>query len=387
VPRLVHPIPLGWLQLWHRKVRFAVALAGIAFAVMLILMQLGFRASLFESAVRYQRQLKYDLAIFARDSQYIVAPEEFSNRRLYQALAVEGVEAISPVYIGRAPWKDPYSLETRIIYILGLDPEDDVLDAPGVVEGRRLIRLQDVVLFDEASRPEYGPIAEHFRARETITTEVNDRQVRVGGLFTMGTSFGIDASLVTSHANFLRLFPIRPRNQIDLGLVRVADGVDPVVVRDRLRALLPEDVIVLTRDDFVLRETAYWNEATPIGFVFTFGALIGLVVGTVIVYQILFSDVSDHLAEYATLRAIGYSNGYISGVVIQQAMILGMLGYALGALAAIQLYGVTANATKLPMQLTPERAVGVLLTTIAMCAFSGLLALRRVRTLDPAEVF
>ena len=385
--RLVHPIPLGWLQLWHRKVRFAVALAGIAFAVMLILMQLGFRASLFESAVRYHKLLNYDVAIFARDSQYIVSPEEFSNRRLYQALAVEGVRSISPVYIGRAPWKDPYSHESRVIFILGMDPEADVLDAPGITEGRRQIRLQDVALFDEASRPEYGPIAERFRGGDTITTEVNDRRIRIGGLFTMGTSFGIDASLVTSSANFLRLFPIRPRHQIDLGLVRVAAGVDPAQVRDQLRTLLPEDVIVLTRDDFVAREIAYWNEATPIGFIFTFGAIIGLVVGTVIVYQILFSDVSDHLAEYATLRAIGYSNGYISGVVIQQAMILAVLGYALGSLAAVRLYGVARAATKLPMELTGERAAAVLLATIVMCAFSGLLALRRVRNLDPAEVF
>jgi putative ABC transport system permease protein len=385
--RLVHPIPLGWLQLWHRKLRFAVALCGIAFAVMLILMQLGFRASLFESAVRYHRLLNYDVAIFSRDSQYIVAPEPFSNRRLYQALAVDGVRSISPLYLGRANWKNPDTLGSRIIYVIGIDPEDDVLAAPGIAEGRLVIPLQDVVLFDDASRSEYGPIADHFRAGEPVTTEVNDRQIRVGGLFTVGTSFGIDASLLTSADNFLRMFPARPRNSIDLGLVHVADGVDPAAVRDRLRALLPEDVVVMTRADFIKRETDYWNAATPIGFVFTFGSVIGLVVGTVIVYQILFSDVSDHLAEYATLRAIGYSNGYVSGVVVQQALILAVLGYAVGMLAAVQLYGVTRNATRLPMQLTVERAVAVLVATVAMCAFSGFLALRRVRTLDPAEVF
>ena len=385
--RLFHPIPLGWLQLWHRKVRFAVALAGIAFAVMLILMQLGFRASLFESAVRYPKRLNYDVAIFAYDSQYIVSPENFSDRRLYQALAVDGVAAVSPLYLGRAVWKNPYSLESRIIYILGVDPEDDVLDAPGIVEGRRVIRLQDVVLFDDTSRKEYGPVAEHFRAGEPVETEVNNRRIHVGGLFTVGTSFGIDASLVTGIANFLRIFPNRPKNQINLGLVRVSPGVDPVVVRDRLRALLPTDVVLMTRDDFVTREIKYWNAATPIGFVFTFGAIIGIVVGTVIVYQILFSDVSDHLAEYATLRAIGYSNGYISRVVIQQAMILAVLGFGLGTLAALRLYEVTRHATKLPMELTFERALTVLGATIAMCAFSGVLALRRVRKLDPAEVF
>ncbi len=385
--RLFHPIPLGWLQLWHRKVRFAVALAGIAFAVMLILMQLGFRASLFESALRYPKHFQYDVAIFAYDSQYIVSPENFSDRRLYQALAVDGVAGVSPVYLGRAVWKNPDNHATGIVYVVGIDPEDDALDAPGLAEGKHVIKLQDVVLFDRDSRKEYGPIADRFDAGEAVETEVNDRRIRVGGMFVMGTSFGIDASILTSGANFLRIFPTRPKNQVNLGLVHVAPGVDPAGVRDRLRALLPEDVLVMTRADFAERELAYWNRATPIGFVFTFGSIIGLVVGTVIVYQILFSDVSDHLAEYATLRAIGYSNGYISRVVIQQAMILAVLGFALGALATVRLYEVTRHATKLPMELTPERALAVLGATFAMCAFSGFLALRRVRKLDPAEVF
>ena len=262
-----------------------------------------------------------------------------------------------------------------------------MLDAPGIAENLSQIRRRDVILFDAASRPEHGPIADRFRAGEPITTEVNDRQVQVGGIFSMGPSFGIDGSLVTSGANFLRLFPSRRRNQIDLGLIRIEDGVDPAVVRDRLRALLPQDVIVMTKADFVARETAYWNSATPIGFVFSFGAVIGFVVGTVIVYQILFSDVSDHLAEYATLRAIGYSNGYVSSVVVQQAIILALLGYAVGTLASLRLYGIARAATRLPMELSTERAVAVLIATIAMCAFSGLLALRRVRTLDPAEIF
>lgn len=385
--RLVHPIPLGWLQLWHRKGRFLVALAGIAFAVMLILMQLGFRASLYESAVRYHHRLRYDLVILSHETIYLPNPESFSDRRLYQALAVDGVHSVSPLYADPANWKDPYSLDIQRVLVLGVDPEDDVLDAPGLLEGRARIRLQDVVLLDAASRPELHAAIEHVRAGATVTTEVNDRRIQVAGLFVMGPSFGIDASLLTSGDNFLRLFPSRSRHQIDYGLVRLADGADPLAVRDRLRALLPQDVRVFTRDEFVEHELAYWRSATPIGFVFTFGSVIGFIVGTVIVYQILFSDVSDHLAEYATLRAIGYSNGYVSRVVIQQALILGVLGFGLGVAAANQLYGVARDATRLPMELTTERAFVVLVATIVMCAFSGFLALRRVRTLDPAEVF
>lgn len=385
--RLFHPIPLGWLQLWNRKLRFLVALLGIAFAVMLILMQLGFRASLFDSAVRLHKTFVYDVAIFSREGPYIVRPESFSSRRLYQALAADGVRSVTPVYLAQVNWKNPETLEYRNVFTIGLDPDDASFAAPGVAEQHDVIRLQDVVLFDAGSRPELGPIAARFRAGETVMTEANQRTIRVGGLYTLGTSFGIDAGMVTSEDNFLRLFPNRARTQIDLGLVRVEDGVDPVAVRDSLRTLLPSDVLVMTRDDFIARELAYWNKATPIGFVFAFGSIIGFIVGTVIVYQILFSDVSDHLAEYATLRAIGYSNGFVSRVVVQQALILAVLGYALGTLATIRLYAVTRDATRLPIELTTERAVAVLVATVVMCAISGLLALRKVRKLDPAEVF
>ena len=378
---------LGWLQLWHRKLRFVVALAGIAFAVILILMQAGFLASLTESAVRYHQRFRYDVALFSRDSQFIVRPQSFSDRRLYQALAVEGVRSVSPVYIFPSVWRNPYTLGSHSIFTVGIDPEDDVLDAPGVRENREQLRRQDVVLFDAGSRPEHGPIAERFAAGDKIETEVNDRHVTVGGLYTMGTSYGIDAGILTSGPNFLRLFPNRRKNQIDLGLIRLEPGADPIAVRDRLRALLPEDVLVMTKADFIARETAYWNQATPTGFVFGFGAVMGFVVGTIIVYQILFADVTEHLPEYATLRAIGYSSRYLSGVVVQQALILAVLGYIPGVLVALELYHLAQRATKVPMALTPERAIGVLVATIVMCALSGLLALRRVRRLDPAEVF
>jgi len=144
---------------------------------------------------------------------------------------------------------------------------------------------------------------------------------------------------------------------------------------------------VLTKADFVARERAYWASATPIGYVFAFGAIMGLVVGAIIVYQILFADVAEHLREYATLRAIGYRSRFVSGIVMQQATILAVLGFLPGAFAAHLLYGAAARATLLPLYLTTERALVVLGLTLAMCALSGFLALRKVRRLDPAEVF
>ncbi len=378
---------LGWMQLRHQKLRTVVAILGIAFADILILMQLGFRTSLLESAVRYQQRLHYDIALFSTESSYIVRSASFSSRRLYQALGVGGVESVTPVYAHLAVWKNPYNHEMTNVFALGVDPDDDPLLAPGVRENIALIRQRDVILFDARSRPEHGPVADRLRAGESIATEVNNRRVTVGGLFEMGTSFGIDGSILTSEDNFLRLFPDRQRTQIDVGLIRIRPGEEPEKVRDAIRALLPKDVLVLTKADFVAREMAYWNGAQPIGYIFAFGAIMGFVVGAIIVYQILFADVSDHLAEYATLRAMGYSNGFVSGVVVQQAMILAVLGYLPGMLICLWLYHAVGAATRLPLYMTWERGAAVLVLTIAMCAIAGLIALRKVRSLDPAEVF
>jgi len=380
-------IPIGWLQLKHRPGRLAVAVAGIGFAVLLIMMQLGFRSALFESAVRMQERFHYDIALFSPDSVFIVRPQPFSIRRLYQALGDEDVIEVSPVYIFPATWKNPWNNERRSLSAIGFSPGYDLIETPGVDEQRHLLSKQDTVLFDGLSRPEFGPVAEHMANDQTLRTEVNDRLIEVAGTYQLGTSFGIDGSIMTSVDNWLRLFPDRPREDIQLGLINLREGADANAARDRLKARLPQDVLVMTKADFVQRETDYWNAATPIGYVFAFGAIMGFVVGAIIVYQILFADVSEHLSEYATLRALGYPNRFLSGIVIQQAAILGVLGYLPGLGAVVWLYSRAAAATNLPIYLTRERAVTVLVMTLLMCAISALFALRKVRRLDPAEVF
>ena len=387
MPRFLPRPPLGWLQLKHRPLRLMVAVAGISFAVLLIMMQLGFRSALFESAVRFHERFNYDIALFSPDSVFIVRPQDFSIRRLYQALADEDVVEVTPVYIFPAVWKNPWNNDRRSINAVGFDPQHHILDAPGFAEARALLARQNVVAFDAASRPEFGPVAEAFRSGEQLVTEINDREMRVTALFEMGTSFGIDGTVLTSDDNWLRLFPDRPRNRIQLGLIRLVDGADADRVRDRLKTYLPEDVLVLTKPQFVQREQEYWNSATPIGYIFAFGAIMGFIVGGIIVYQILFADVSEHLNEYATLRAIGFRNRFVAGIVLQQAGILAVLGYIPGVAVVHWLYGIAGEATKLPLYITPQRAVTVFLMTLGMCAISALLAIRKVRRLDPADVF
>jgi DevC protein len=380
-------VPLAWLQLTKEKLRLGVALAGVAFAVVLVSMQLGFRAAMYQSAVRYHRHFHCDLVMINPKTPFIGFPSSFSRRRLYQSLGAEDVASVTPVYIEQAFWKNPWEHNARNILVVGFDPARDALDLPGVRSHLETLKLPDVALFDEASRPEFGPVASRVREEGSVLAEVNDRRIHVTGLFRLGTSFGIDGSLVTSDLNFLRLFPQRRPGLVDVGLIELREGADPEAVRRRLVAALERDVLILSPGAFAEREVAYWGNTTPIGYVFGFGAVMGLIVGGVIVYQILFADVSEHLAEYATLKAMGYTNRRLSGLVLQEAALLAALGFAPGLAVAIGLYRVTSRATRLPLEMTPLLALGVLLLTFSMCGVAGLVALRKVRSADPAEMF
>lgn len=378
---------LAWVQLWRQKTRLAVALAGVAFAVILMCMQVGFRDALFGSAVTLHRRLVADLVLIHPHYNIIAFPTVFSRRRLYQALGFPGVESVTPVYTAVGRWKNPTTGRMRDLFVIGIDPAAEALDIPEVVARRDMIRQPDVVLYDERSRPEFGPVAAALRAGEEVITEVSHRQVTVKGLFPLGVSFGIDATVVTSDTNFLRIFPHRPPGAISIGLVRLAPAADARAVRDALAAALPRDVDVLTKQEYIERDVRYWATATPIGYVFTFGLVMGLIVGGIIVYQILFADIGDHLAEYATLKAMGYPNRYLGAVVFMEALILAVGGYLPGLAVSRWLYGLTQAATMLPMRLSPARGALVLALTCFMCSASGLIAIRKLRAADPAEIF
>ena len=187
--------------------------------------------------------------------------------------------------------------------------------------------------------------------------------------------------------NFLRILPTRKRSAIDFGLIKLQPGYDAAEVQAQIRAAIPRDVRVLTRQEFMDLEVQYWNKTTPIGYIFAFGAVMGLIVGLIIVYQILFADVQDHLKEYATLKAMGYTHGYLRNVVLQQALILAVLGFLPGMAIAHLVFTRGADATRLPLEMSMESALTVFALTVAMCAGSGMMALRKLRTADPAEVF
>jgi putative ABC transport system permease protein len=384
---MISGLQLAWYQLRRQKVRLAVALAGVAFAVTLMTVQLGFQDALFRSAVTVHQRLRGDLFMFHPQYNCLAFPKYFPRVRLYQALGFDGVTAVIPLYTTLAPWKNPATGKRRDLFMLGVDPSMDVFDTPAVRDQRYLLRQPDVVLYDRLSRAEFGPVGEMFDRGDLVETEVGQRAVRVAGLFEMGTSFGVDATLLTSDLNFLRMNRDLTLGHVSIGIVRLAPGIDPRTVQARMRATLPGDVKILTRPEMLEAEVDYWARATPIGFVFSFGVMMGLVVGMIIVYQILFADIADHLKEYATLKAIGYTNRCLSTVVLMEATILGAVGFVPGVAICRGLYDLTQRATNLPMALEPLRLGQILVMTLVMCWVSAMIAMRKLRAADPADVF
>jgi len=379
-------IPLAWLQLSRERVRLVIALVGIAFAAILMFMQLGFQAALYDSTTRFHQSLKGDLVLISATSKSLGYMNSFSWRRLYQTLSFDGVESASPVYVGFSDWKNPYKGNFRTIYLYGFELGKPTFNFPEIDQYINQLKLKENILFDRASRLEYGPIAVNF-AKRPITTELGGKQVNVVGLFTLGPSFGADGNVIMSDFNFLEIFPQRRLGEIEIGLVQLKPEADPQALLGRMRAILPNDVKILTHQEFIEFEKHYWQTSTAIGFIFTLGVGMGFTVGTVIVYQILYADVSEHLAEYATLKAIGYKNAYLEFVVFQEAMILAFLGYIPGFAVSLGLYDLAKSATFLPLGMQFNRALLVLILTFVMCSISGLIAVRRLRKADPADIF
>jgi putative ABC transport system permease protein len=385
--KLLKRTPLALRQLMKEKTRLLVAIAGIAFADLLMFVQMGFEGALYDAAIKPHRSLQADLVLINPQLQTLFAVRSFQRERLYQTLSYEGVESVTPLYFATGQWRNPETRVSRAILVWGVDPARPAFKSSEVTQNLDSIKQLDRVLFDQAGRPEYGAIADWFKKDGLVDAELNGKMVSVKGLFTNGASFAADGNVITSDSTFLQLFRERKPEQIEVGLITLKPGADVEKVRSHLISGLPRDIKVLTPEGFAQIEKEYWASGTGIGFIFGLGVGVGFIVGIVIVYQILYSDVSDHLPEYATLKAMGYSDRYFLIVLLQEALLLAVLGYIPGFILSYGLYQLAFAATLLPIAMTAERAVSVLILTIVMCCVSGAVAMRKLRAADPADVF
>ena len=392
INKMFRKTPLAWRQLMKEKTRLLVAVAGITFADMLIFIQMGFESALFDAAIQPHRNLQADLVLINPQFQTLFSVKSFSRERLYQALSYNGVKSVSSIYISTGQWRNPQTKMDRSILVWGVDPATPGLKFPELQAKKDNLKQLNQVIFDEASRPEYGEIGKIFRETGKFNAELSGKNVSVKGLFQNGASFAADGNVVVSDSTFLQLFPTRKADQIEVGLITLQPGADIEKVKAQLQIGLNPDpqnpfVEVGTPETFAQKEKTYWATGTGIGFIFSLGVIVGFIVGIVIVYQVLYSDVSDHLPEYATLKAMGYTDNYLLRVLLQEALFLAALGYLPAFFLSFGLYQVTFAATLLPIAMKVDRAINVFILTVIMCTVSGTIAMRKLRSADPADIF
>ena len=389
--------PLAWHNLVHNKVRTAVAAAGVTFAVVLVFMQLGFLGSVETTVTRFFDALNFDLMIRSPKYLHLSNPRTLPRVRLQQAAEVPGVRRVTPLQIAVSRWRSPQEpYRGRGILAIGIEPQQEAFNTPEIQEKARLLTDPEFVLIDRKSRAEFGPQNEkQFSDKDIgVVTEVEGHQVKIVGHFALGTGLTADGAILVNSVGFQRFFPYRNPDEVSFGLVRLEPGVDPKTAAATLMRHLcggvPEeecDVQVLTRAKAIQYERQRWINETSIGMIFFLGVIVSLMVGTVIVYQVLSSDVASHMRQYATLKAMGYTNGFLGGVVLTQAIGLAIVGFVPGFALSVVLYWFTSYLANIPIVMDGGRILFVLAMTMVMCAMSGLGALRKVWMADPAALF
>jgi putative ABC transport system permease protein len=356
-------------------------------------MQIGFQDALYASATQVHKHLRGDLFLVSSQYKSLTSTQSFPRSRLYQILGFNGIESVEPLYVQFAKLKNPVNGRKYPIYVLGFEPVNSIFKLPEVEQNFKLLKIPDQVFFDRAARPEFGPIAESFQSNKPTSMEIFSYlgtigyKVKVKGLFTLGPSFGVDGNLIVSSSTFLRIFPERGANELDIGSIKLQPNVNPQRILEILSNTLPKDVTVMTRQEFIDFEKSYWTLRTPIGFVFNLMVIMGFVVGVIVVYQILYSNISTHFVQFATLKAMGFRNKYLLNVVFQQAVILAVLGYIPGFAISLGLYDVAKDATKLPIVMDVSKGFLVFTSVIFMCLTSGFFSTNKLRKVDPAEIF
>lgn len=380
-------MPIGWMQLSHSKTKLAAAVAGVAFANVLVFVQLGILGALNGSSIAPYALFNADILISSEDTNTLTDGSNLSRQRMFQALGVAGVANATPIYIATLEWQREGGGSSNL-QTFGIDPDAADFLIGDTAEKLDLLRLPDALLIDKDTRGATEGQFDNISPSNPLDFELNGTAVRAVDLIKVGGGFTADGTLFASDQTFLSLFPKRIAGAPNHVLLKVVNGISPDVVVERLRKVLPADsVIVRTMEDAASADLRYQTTERPTGVIFGFGVIIGILVGIVIVYQVLATDVSDHLKEYATFKAMGYDQGFFLGIVFEEALVLAVFGFIPGVIVSTLLYLGLASATGLPVEMDIGRAISVFFGTLIACSISGAIATRRLAGADPADLF
>ena len=388
--------PLAWLQLSHQKIRLTVAILGVAFSIILIFTQLGIRAMLFEGVTLLPENLNGDLYLLSAYSENI-RNSSFPQIYLYQADAIEGVADARPLYVDIGRWVDPKLLEpsnisnnsqpqSSRIQMLAFNPTKPVFTIPEINQQLDLLTVPGGILYDSLAKSELGDVPQLFAENGRVSSLISNRRVTVIGLFNLGSTFYDEGRAVMSDWNFGQMRGLQKLDTVSLGVLSLEPGANPQAVIKRIQDNLSQDIKVLTPEELAQGEqdfVAQWPE----GKVLNFGAAIGFIVGIVVVYQVIYTDVSEHLPEYATLKAMGYKNRSLSLVVLQESLILAIMGFIPGYLASHGIYYLLTEFVELPVSMELGITLQVFTMNVLMCIIAGGIAIKKLLTADPADIF
>ncbi|WP_029621024.1 FtsX-like permease family protein [Pseudorhizobium marinum] len=387
---LLRRTPVGWLQLIHNRMRLIAAVAGIAFANLLVFVQLGVVASLTSVTQLVFTPFHTDIIISPLRPQFLNG-EMISRRLMYNTLADPAVAEATPLYVETTEWKRSDGSSTTLI-VYGMLPEAAAFAGETIGDQLAMLAPADRVLLDTAIPDidqDLGAAAVAQLSPELpLRFEIDGHAVSAVGGFRLGSGFDTAGAMVVSDQTFQQLFPERTAGTPSHILIRVKPNKDPATVAGRLRERLAlERVQVRTTAQAIADDVTYMNDEASIGIIFGMGVFIGILVGLVIVYQVLSTDVAAHMKEYATFKAMGYPHRFLLGIVFEEALIIAILGFVPGVLLGGAIYEVMSVATGLPIGMKADRALAVFVGTFVACALSGALATLRLRRAEPAELF
>jgi putative ABC transport system permease protein len=380
-------VPLAWRNLVANKRRLVRSSAGIGFAIVLMLVQLGFERGFFDASLGMIRQLDGDLFVI-RASKYRFGSEDpFVQRDLDPARNVAGVAGVIPLYASwqRFFWTDPTGDKSYLIQVFAFDPDHPPFLLSEVTAQSDRLKQQDAVLIDRRARRFLGMSGDLREA------ELNGRTVHVVGSFALGPDFMASGTVMMSDRSFAGFLAGNAANlaavPVEFGVIKVQPGTDIAAVERALAAALPGEVRVLSKPELIAFERAFQADLSSAGPIFWMGTFVGFIVGMLISYQIIYTDLADQLPQYATLKGMGFQTGYLMRIVFEQAGLSALVAYVPAWLLTLVLYWAIGNLALLPMHMTLRLMLISFGLTLGMCLVSAALAVRRVIAADPAEVF
>ena len=373
-------IVIGITNLLQHEVRLIAACSGISVALFLLMMQTAFLTGVEVKVTQFYRIFDFDLAILPDSYQILWSFDKFNRVRLSQAQSIPSVTDTLGINFTVAHWTELPSKRLSSVLLFGFDNPNGFVQDPAVSQGMGRLVDSRSILVDAMSEPDLGPVTVGRKIK------INDHEADVVGLFELGLFFYAEGSVIARNADFALFTGADPR-MISIGLVRIAKGADVNAVKSQIAAALPDDVLVLTHDDLLAQEQAYFLSTKPIGIMVNIGMLIACVAATVIIIQVLSTEVGNRLKEYAVLKAVGFSPAFIYGIGIVQATVLGLAGLVPATIGAGVVLALVQYLTHLPTALSLSLVGLALAVSLALSLFAAACVLLRIERADPAELY